>query len=365
MKKTIITLLVALCSSLVSSQITNSNSLDKANPKNDIVKAPIYENHQNFLNYEEYFGYNPPKDETPTKAEFYSRYNNLKIFFPKYTNDYKEKEIFIFKDEPSINLLKREFINERYFIIEKIDEEFGKTPLFVKTNDNNKDYLERYLLFTLKDENTGEIVYVVESSNSFVLVPFYEYLNEFISKTSFIANQDFGADKFPLSTINGSLYIDKGTEWKGRFSLLRGRDLNLFPEDKITNEDQDLKYIAILGNGKDTVIMNIIESNSGRWWFTEVFTPKDVVKEQSKKSEAERKEELNRLVKKYGQYYGTLVFNKKGTIGMTKEMCQDIYGITLNKTIKKNEKGEIEIWEFTGVLKLYFTNGKLSEIKQY
>ena len=365
MKKPIITLFFALSTSIVLSQITMGTSLDRANTEKEIVKAPPYENHQNFLSFEDYYGYNPPKDKTPTKKEFYSRYFDIKIFFPKYSNNYREKSVIIFEEDSTINIKKREFLNEKYYQIVRIDEEFGKTPFFVKINESHKEYLETYLLFTLKEVNSGKIVYVVESKISFVLVPFYENLTEFFSETSFIANQDFGADKLPLSTTNGNLYIDKGTEWKGRFSLLRGRDINYFPEEKITNEDQDLKYIAILGKGKDTIIMNITESNSGRWWFTEVFTPKDVALEQSKKTEAERKEELNKFVKKYGQNYGTLVFNKKGTIGMTKEMCQDIYGITLNKKTTKNEKGEIEIWEYTGVLKLYFTNGKLSEIKQY
>jgi len=365
MKKTIITLLIAFSSSIVLSQITIGTSLDRANPEKEIIKAPTYENHQNFLSYEEYYGYNPPIDKTPTKEEFYSRYNDLKIFFPKYSNDYREKSVIIFEEDSSINLKKREFLNEKYYKIVRIDEEFGKTHFFGKINESYKEYLEAYLLFTLKDENTGKNVYVVESKISFVLVPFYENLSEFFSEISFIANQDFGADKLPLSKTNGNLYIDKGTEWKGRFSLLRGRDINYFPEEKVTNEDQDLKYIAILGTGKDTIIMNITESNSGRWWFTEVFTPKNEAIEQSDKTEAERKEELNKFVKKYGQNYGTLVFNKKGTIGMTKEMCQEIYGITLNKKTTKKEKGEIEIWEYTGVLKIYFTNGKLSEIRQY
>lgn len=365
MKKTISALFIILCSSMVSSQITMGNSLDRANIEKEIVKAPPYENHENFLSYEEYYGYNPPKDKTPTKEEFYSRYNDSKIFFPKYSNSYREKDIYIFKDESTINLLKREFINERYFKIERIDAELGKTPFYAKINDRNKEFLETDLLFTLKDEETGEIVYVVESSISFVLVPFYENLTDLFSKTSFIATQDFSADKLPLSTKNGSLYIDKGTEWKGRFSLLRGRDINFFPGDEITNEDQDLKYMAILGNGNDTIIMNITKSNSGRWWFSEVFTPKHIAEKRSEKTEAERKEKLNSLVKKYGQNYGNLVFNKKGTIGMTKEMCKDIYGITLNKKSYTDAKGEIEIWEYTGMLKLYFTNGKLSEIIKY
>ena len=249
MKKTIITLLIAFSSSIVLSQITIGTSLDRANPEKEIIKAPTYENHQNFLSYEEYYGYNPPIDKTPTKEEFYSRYNDLKIFFPKYSNDYREKSVIIFEEDSSINLKKREFLNEKYYKIVRIDEEFGKTHFFGKINESYKEYLEAYLLFTLKDENTGKNVYVVESKISFVLVPFYENLSEFFSEISFIANQDFGADKLPLSKTNGNLYIDKGTEWKGRFSLLRGRDINYFPEEKVTNEDQDLKYIAIFPAG--------------------------------------------------------------------------------------------------------------------
>jgi|GEM_PF-3216436 len=365
MRKIIITLFIALSTSIVSSQITMGTSPNRANPEKETIKAPPYENHQNFMHYEEYYGYNPSKEKTPTKEEFYSRYNGLKIFYPNYSNNYKEKSIFIIKNEPFFNLLERENINDRYFEIVKIEENFGSTSFYTNINDRNKEYLKTDLLFTLKDTISNDTIYIVESQTSFVLVTFYENLMGFFSENSFTATQDFSADKLPLTKTNGSLYIDKGTEWKGRFSLLRGRDINLFPEEKITDKDQDLLYMAILGNGNDTIIMNITKSNSGRWWFTEVFTTKDAAKEQSKKSETERKEELNKLVKKYGQNYGTLVFNKKGTIGMNKEMCQDIYGITLNKKSYTAAKGEIEIWEYTGVLKLYFTNGKLSEIIKY
>lgn len=365
MKRIIITLFLALSTSIVSSQITMGTSPNKVNLEQEIVKAPPYENHENFIEFEDYYGYNPPKDKTPTKEDFYSRYNGLQIFYPNYSNDYNENNFFIFKDEPTFHLLKRENINNRYFKIVKIEEHFGKTSFYNNIDDRNKEYLDRDLLFTLKDTASNEIIYIVEPQISFVLVPFYENLADFFSKTSFIATQDFSADKLPLAEVNGSLNIDKGTEWKGHFSLLRGRDINLFPKEEISDEDQKLLYMAILGRGNDTIIMNITKANHGRWWFSEVFTPKDIAIEQGKKSEAERKEELNRFVKKYGQNYGTLVFNKKGTIGMTKEMCQDIYGITLNKKSYTDANGEIEIWEYTGVLKLYFTNGKLNKIIKY
>lgn len=365
MKKYIITLLVLLSTLLVSSQITMGNIPKNVEPEKQIIKAPLYENHQNFMGFNEYYGYNYQEDKTPTKKEFYSRYKGLKIFYPKYTNNYNKKNVLIFKDESSINILNRAYVNEKYFKIVKIDEEFVNTIFFDKINDKNKEYLDTEILLTLNDTITNETIYVVEPKISFVLVPFYENLNHFFSQTSFIATQDFSADKLPLAKTNGSLYVDKGTEWKGKFSLLRGRDINLFPEDEITNEDEDLKYMAILGNKKDTIIMNITQSNMGRWWFNEVFTPKYKAEEQNKKSETERKVELNRLVKKYGQNYGNLVYNKKATIGMSKEMCQDIYGITLNKKSYNDAKGEIEIWDYTGMLRLYFTNGKLSEIIKF
>lgn len=365
MKNNIITFFIALSTSIASSQITMGTSLNRAELEKEIIKAPSYEDHQNFITYEEYYGYNPSKDKTPTKEEFYSRYNGLKIFYPNYSNKYKENSIFIFKDEPIFNLLNRDNINDRYFEIVKIDIDFGKTSFYNNINNKNKEYLKTDILFTLKDTISNEIIYIVESQISFVLLSFYENLTGFFSENSFIATQDFSANKLPLTKTNGSLYIDKGTEWKGRFSLLRGRDINLFPEKEMSDKDQDLIYMAILGNGNDTIIMNITKSNDGRWWFNEVFTTKHKAEEQRKKSETNQKEELNRLIKKYGQNYGSLVFNKKGTIGMTREMCQDIYGITLNKKSYKDANGEIETWEYTGMLKLFFTNGKLSKIIKY
>lgn len=365
MKKTIMTLLITLSVSIATSQVKMGGSLERTEPKKEIVKAPPYENHQNFVKFNDYYGYSYSEEETPTEKEFYSRYNDLTIFYPNYTNNYREKSVIIFKYESSIIPIKREYINERYFKIEKIDERFDNTSFFDKVDEKDRNYLDTEILLTLKDTINGETIYIAESRISFVPLPFYETLSDFFTRSSLIATQDFGASKLPITKTNGTLYIDKGTEWQGRFSLLRGRDLNLFPEDELTNEDQDLKYMAILGNGNDTIVMNITESNSGRWRFFEVLNPKHLQEKENQEMKANEKEELNKFVKKYGQNYGNLVYNKKATIGMTKEMCQDIYGITLNKKSYTDAKGEIEIWDYTGVLKLYFTNGKLSEIIKY
>lgn len=365
MENRIFLFLLLLSQVYVSAQITMGDISRKSETEKEFIKAPSYESHQNFMDFNEYYGYSYDEDKTPTKKEFYSRYIGLKIFYPQYSNNYNEKSVLIFKDESGINILNRAYVNEKSFKIVKIDEEFVNTFFFDKINDKDKEYLNTEILLTLNDTITNETIYVVESKISFVLVPFYENLNHFFSQTSFIATQDFSADKHPLAKRNGSLYVNKGTEWKGKFSLLRGRDINLFPEDEITNEDEDLKYMAILGNKNDTIIMNITQSNMGRWWFNEVFTPKYKAEEQNKISQTERKEELSKLVKKYGSNYGNLVYNKQGTIGMSKEMCQDIYGITLNKKSYTDAKGEIETWDYTGVLRLYFTNGKLSQIIKY
>jgi hypothetical protein len=218
------------------------------------------------------------------------------------------------------------------------------------------------MLFELKENSSNEIIYAASSSYEpgFILVPYFEKKKELINGKSFIAISDFNAIKNPVSKTDYSLYIDKGTEWKAELTLLRKKDLKT--EDIDETNDQETLLAVLLSNEKDKVIFDL---EGSRWNFDNVLlTKKDLEKLKTENLNKNKLSE-NIYIKKYGEKFGKLVYQKKTTIGMSKDMCSDIYGITLNRKKIKNANGEIEIWEYTGILKLYFKNGKLSEIVNY
>jgi predicted secreted acid phosphatase len=185
-------------------------------------------------------------------------------------------------------------------------------------------------------------------------------MKEQINGKTFIAISDFNAIKNPVSKTDYSLYIDKGTEWKAELTLLRKKDLKT--EDIDETNDEETLFAVLLSNEKDKVIFDLENS---RWNFENVLLSKNDFEKQKNTNATKNKSEENALIKKYGEKFGKLVFQKKLEIGMSKEMCSDVCGITLNKKMIKNANGEIEVWEYTGILKLYFKNGKLSEIVKY
>lgn len=156
------------------------------------------------------------------------------------------------------------------------------------------------------------------------------------------------------------MYIDKGTEWKGELTLLRKKDLKI--EENKDADDEEILFAVLLSNEKDKVIFDFKDS---RWNFEDVLLTKNDFEKLKKGNTNKNKLEESALVKKYGEKFGKLVYQKKLTIGMSKDICSDILGITLNRKNYKNASGEIEVWEYTGIYKLYFKNGKLSEIVKY
>lgn len=140
--------------------------------------------------------------------------------------------------------------------------------------------------------------------------------------------------------------------------MLRKKDLKT--EDIDETNDQETLLAILSSNERNKVIFDL---EGSRWNCDNVLLKK-------KDLEKLKTENLNMLsenvyIKKYGEKFGKLVYQKKTTIGMSKDMCSDIYGITLNHKKIKNANAEIEVWEYTGILKLYFKNGKLSEIVNY
>ena len=374
MKRTLFFTSITILLSISGFSQIEMGKIEKATENETKVSFPVYDNSENFIIQSEYYkakitkilesgnGKNPFAEKQCDENEYYKRYNGLKIYYPTYSNEYKKNSILFFKKTDKIEILNWSQIGNKYFTIVSINPFLDESEIYNEAKSSlSKDFYAD-ILFELKDSISNETIYVFESQYNpqFILVPYFENMKEQINGKTFIAISDFNAIKNPVSKTDFSLYIDKGTEWKGEFTLLRKKDLKA--EMSNETDDEETLFAVLLSNEKDKVIFDLENS---RWNFENVLLSKNDFEKQKNTNATKNKSEENALIKKYGEKFGKLVFQKKLEIGMSKEMCSDVCGITLNKKKVKNANGEIEIWEYTGILKLYFKNGKLSEIIKY
>ena len=374
MKKALFFTSITILLSISGFSQIEMGKIEKATENETKVSFPVYDNSENFIIQSEYYkakitkilesgsGKNPFAEKQCDENEYYKRYNGLKIYYPTYSDEYKKNSIHFFKKTDKIETLNWSQIGNKYFTIVSINPFLDESEIYNEAKSSlSKDFYAD-ILFELKDSISNETIYVFESQYNpqFILVPYFEKMKEQINGKTFIAISDFNAIKNPVSKTDFSLYIDKGTEWKGEFTLLRKKDLKA--EMSNETDDEETLFAVLLSNEKDKVIFDLENS---RWNFENVLLSKNDFEKQKSTNATKNKLEENVLIKKYGEKFGKLVYQKKLEIGMSKEMCSDVCGITLNKKKVKNANGEIEIWEYTGILKLYFKNGKLSEIVKY
>lgn len=92
----------------------------------------------------------------------------------------------------------------------------------------------------------------------------------------------------------------------------------------------------------------------------------------AKKKEDERKIQIReasnslikqkKLIEKYGDKYGNLIFRNQLTIGMSKEMSEESWGKTYNRSRITTDGKLVEIWEYSRGTSLYFINDILTQI---
>lgn len=93
--------------------------------------------------------------------------------------------------------------------------------------------------------------------------------------------------------------------------------------------------------------------------------------EKAKKDEKRKQE----LIKKYGQKYGTSIFNKEACVGMTKAMCKEAIGSPDQVTKSQTSSGNVEVWSYTLAYQMWnglapiivvtFTNDRVTAIDKY
>lgn len=93
--------------------------------------------------------------------------------------------------------------------------------------------------------------------------------------------------------------------------------------------------------------------------------------EKAKKDEKRKQE----LIRKYGQKYGTSIFNKEACVGMTKAMCKEAIGSPDQVTKSQTSSGNVEVWSYTLAYQMWnglapiivvtFTNDKVTAVDKY
>lgn len=362
LKMKIIAVLV-LSSSYCFAQIT-MGTISKEVKEETVIPAPKYESVESFVEYGIYYrgdGYT----QRCTESEFYKRYIGLEVYYPTYTNDFRQDDVFLFKGNESIVELKWSDLAEKYFTIKNIEFPFEKSTLFNKVSQikpNLSNTIKDGLLFELEDKITKEIIYVVEFYlPSFVLTEYYKTISTAIPKHTFVAIKEFNGRVLPLS--EKLEFVEKGSEWQAEFTLLRKADMNL----DVSNNSTDLQNILfmVVLSRDSTKIITYYDSKDYYETLWTCFDTKQNVEAEKQASENQKKQRLDQLTQQYGSTYATDILNHKLTIGMTKKMCEESVGITLNRSSYMDSERKIEVWEYVGVMRLYFTNGKLSNIIKY
>ncbi|MCC1485623.1 hypothetical protein [Winogradskyella immobilis] len=363
--KLILLLITFLLFSNYSQSQISVGSIEKKTQTKKIIEPPKYEAKSDFESYYDFYKNNPDIKEKCNENEFYQRYLGTEIYYPMFPEHYRTDEIIIFKEKDSLTLLNWSDIGEKYFTIKNISRTFGKSDYFKKVKDIRSKIsysLEDGLLFELTEKDTNEKYYVVEPdfTTKFIVSDYYERIEKFVNKTDFVNIREFNARKIPLG--EDLLYVDKGTVWKGKLTLLRNEDLRTKPTGSV--DDFDIKFMVVLSKGDDKILVYLF----GKDYYEPLFKLFDTVESNNKKkelSENEKRVALTELKNKYGNTFGQDVFNRKISVGMNKEMCSEAWGITLNKRFYLDQGNEFEIWEYVGFGKIIFKDGKVSNIIKY
>ncbi len=309
-------------------------------------------------------------------------------------------------------------INRAIHNREKIDK--AKATLILKGNDNHLYYIS-----VVKSGECGygyndynELKIASRDLQKAFIVEQYEYLKEFLLKNEFMIQDS----EFTITTDKGLEYHFSDTVGLKICDLAVKNDDNHAFMDFITvmkiGPDSILYYDATywsnqswyidrpfdghvysdtieyistgLGTFRNNIDFSIVRkcdmerikkaemdhANRVRAYKTDLKAARMAEQERKEKLRAEREaerlaeqQELEQirqaekqyLIALYGAKYGTLVFENKVTLGMTKEMCQEAWGRPRNKVIKRILYGTQEFWSYGVSQYLVFDNGVLVE----
>jgi len=170
-----------------------------------------------------------------------------------------------------------------------------------------------------------------------------------------IALADLTANKFPFGEEKISVALH--SIWKCNVLYL--------PSKKVMYTDKnDSTIIYQLSNGQDTIIA-YNDSRDGYLTIKPMFDLYSLYLKDKNKDERDNEKLRNsnrrNLVKKYGEKYGSLIFQEKVIIGMTKNMCEESWGLPNSSRVVTSKSGSSEVCRYSKGT-LVFVNGKVTKI---
>lgn len=361
--KLYISTLIAITAFYIHSNAQISvTTVERKEPEKKVIPTPAYDSLEAFVSYDSYYRANwqIPKDEKCTVEEFYKRYVGLQIYYPSYSNEFNKTSTIFFTDSTPIKYLTWEEVGDKYYTILKIHPSLDKTQYYdlIKQEKNIGLGLSGALLLELKDETTGQTIHSVESdySNRFILVPYFVKKQQLLKNNTLVATDYISARKFP--NVDEFIRVYEKTELSGEFTLIRSEVLG---KSNNPDSDESIILVYILRNNENAFLL-FNDNQRGRPVFSDVITFKNELQKQESKKTAEEKARVDGYVKKYGAEYGKLVAKNQIKIGMTKQMCEDAWGITFDIKRFTDSAEEKEIWRYVGKGRLIFVNGILTNI---
>jgi len=353
-------------------QITMTEFDKKEKVEEKIIPQPKYDSSENFIDYDSYYlrlGQERKlfyeQKEKCSESLYYKRYIGLQIFYPPHVDNYDENYTFFIK-RPFDKPLKWSDIGNRYYTILNIYLNYDSLPseekVYEKLMNDDVRTSKILLILILKDNITGDTIHSTFTpyEPTCILVPYFERLKQAYDGKTIIAYNHCMSYKLPRTEAFNET-IEQGSLWKCKVTLLREKDL-IFDQNSADDQSNDDIFIGFLLSDSQKTIYAYSESKRGEPFFDDCFMLYDSYLKMKNKENKNEEFNVNNLIQKYGKEFGLLISQHKVKIGMTKEMCEASWGVTLNIQRITTQSLLTEYWRYSGGRKLVFVNGVLTEI---
>jgi len=247
---------------------------------------------------------------------------------------------------------------------------------FVALEEYDQPVVRGYLRMTLKNESSGEELYWITSRGDFdmmFLVPYFEKMVKLYKGQTVVATTPFSnlpdvntgepvtinpddiCQCYNVTFVNlkDKLYVTPYffLEKDGKKIMIPFPDFTKLHYNK---EDDAYRNAFILKEEYDEIIAERNRAEEER---------KRMEEEKNRLEEQARAERNKQIMQKYGSKYGKLICDGQVCLNMTKDMCEESWGVPLyiNSTIVGGKV--FEQWIYGWMTYLYFDNGILKVIQ--
>jgi len=208
-----------------------------------------------------------------------------------------------------------------------------------------------------------------------IFVGYFEKIKQlWLDKTIYITGNNEYTEKKTIDLVTKEEIILKTTsleEYKnGKGHPFKCTSVSIYEDVNALKNSDRMIVVAVL---EDSDSKFVVEARYLRYFdYHCIFTPKEFYdKELDNKAlnaqpvnkiDLKEQQRKNQIIQKYGKVKGENVLKERITIGMTKSMCKDAWGLPLYTRKQITTKGTNEIWIYNFKTKLIFENDILIQI---